>query len=81
MQDYGIRLPLAHFDAALVRHKQVGDFQIPVDYVARMHVLQGAQHLQRYTLDLRLGEWLRHVIQHRRQILFAEVHYKEYAVG
>lgn len=45
-----------------------------------MHILQGTQHLQRNALDFRLGERLRHVVQHGRQVLFAEVHHKEYAM-
>ena len=62
---------VGYFDASLIGHQQIGNFQVPMDDVARVKILQSAENLEHDTFHLSFREGRSHVVQKRRDILFA----------
>ena len=62
---------VGYFDASLIGHEQIGNFQVPMNDVARVKILQSAENLEHDTFHLGFREGRSHVVQKRRDILFA----------
>ena len=62
LSDNSSESEISNFDASLVSHEEIRDFQVTVDNVASVKILQTAKHLKHDAFHLGLRERRRHVV-------------------